>query len=215
MRAWWTSSTAAPERRCTSRRKPRIGAISETAFSSTPCSRTSGSRTSSLGACRSTVSRSRCRSGLWSRRRTGTSMTAMSSASNSAPAAAAMPWRRCRTMWPASSAANISTGPGCTDAKRRRQGTPAATATARSSARKDFPHLGSPPMMPTAWRPQRPSTSHWRSGGRSSSSAGRRVGKPVIRLALSRPARPWPPGRASRRAPRGPGRRRRREARRP
>ena len=43
-------------------------------------------------------------------------------------------------------------------AKRRRHQTPAATATAR--ARKDFPHLGSPPTMPTAWRPQSASMSH-------------------------------------------------------
>ena len=79
-------------------------------------------------------------------------MTAMSSVSKLAPAARAMSSRRGRTMWPASSAANSRTGPVCLAAKRRRQGTPAATATARSSARKDLPHLGSPPTMPTAMR---------------------------------------------------------------
>jgi hypothetical protein len=35
--------------------------------------------------------------------------------------------------------------------KWRRQGAPEATATARSRARKDLQHLGSPPTMPTAW----------------------------------------------------------------
>ena len=38
--------------------------------------------------------------------------------------------------------------------KRRRQGAPEATLTARSSARKLLQHLGSPPRMPTAWSDQ-------------------------------------------------------------
>ena len=48
-------------------------------------------------------------------------MTAMSRASKSAPAARAMPCRRVRTMCPASSGANIRTGPGWSVSKRRRQ----------------------------------------------------------------------------------------------
>ena len=36
-------------------------------------------------------------------------------------------------------------------AKCRRHGTPAATATARSSARRDLPHLGSPTMLTASW----------------------------------------------------------------
>ena len=37
------------------------------------------------------------------------------------------------------------------------EGMPAATATARSRARKDLPHFGSPPMMPTACSDHNPS----------------------------------------------------------
>jgi CubicO group peptidase (beta-lactamase class C family) len=36
--------------------------------------------------------------------------------------------------------------------KWRKQGVPEASETARSSARKDFPHLGSPPIIPTRHR---------------------------------------------------------------
>ena len=108
LRAWCTSRTTVWKRRCRSRRKPR--------------------------------------------------MAAMSRLSKSVPTARAMPWRRVRTMWPASSAANIRTGPGWSDSKRRGLGTLAASATGTSRARKDFPHIGSPPMMPTAWRRHSPST---------------------------------------------------------
>ena len=54
-RAWCTSTTAVSNRLWRSRRKARMGAISATAFSSTPCSRTSGSRTSRRGVRCSTV----------------------------------------------------------------------------------------------------------------------------------------------------------------
>jgi hypothetical protein len=71
-------------------------------------------------------------------------------ATEGTPAVAAMPSRRPRTMCGASSAANSKTVPHCRVGKRRRHAVPAATDTARSSARKDFPHLGSPPIIPTA-----------------------------------------------------------------
>ena len=65
-----------------------------------------------VGAMRSTVCCRRRRSSRWSRRSVGTSMTAMSRVSKRAPAALAIPCRRLRTRWPASSAANSRTGPG-------------------------------------------------------------------------------------------------------
>ena len=155
-----------------------MGATSATAFSSTPCRRTKGSRTSRRGRMRSTVSSRRCRSGRWSRRSVGTSMTAMSSSSKRVSAAPAMPSRRVRTIWPASSAANSSTAPLPAGRKWRRHGTPAATETARSSARKDLPHFGSPPTMPTPCSLHSASTIHCCASGRMSRWAAFRIGKP-------------------------------------
>ena len=163
--------------------KKQLGATSATVFSSTPCRRTRGSRITRRGAMRPAVSCRRRRSSRWSRRSVGTSMTAMSRVSKRAPAALAIPCRRLRTRWPASSAAKSRTGPDRAGAKCRRHGTPAATATARSSARMDLPHLGSPPTIPTSCSPHSVSTSHCCSRGRSSSSIGARVGKPVMAAA--------------------------------
>ena len=139
---------------CRSRRKPRMGATSTTAFSSTQADQ--GARIRRRGAMRCAVSCGRRRSWVSSRRSLGTSMTAMSRVSKRAPAARAILCRRLRAKCPASPAANIRTGPG--GAKCRRHGTPVATA--RSIARMDLPHSGSPPPMPTAARPTacRPAT---------------------------------------------------------
>ena len=63
---------AVSKRRQRLRGKPRIGATSATAFSSTPCRRTKGSRTTRRGRMRSTVSHRRWRSLRWSRRSAGT-----------------------------------------------------------------------------------------------------------------------------------------------
>src|SRR5208282_1167626 len=60
-------------------------------------------------------------------------------------------------------------------AKRRTHGTPAATATARSRARKDLQHLGSPPMIPTACSDHSPVTSQrWSSARSARREAGSR-----------------------------------------
>src|ERR1700688_4597155 len=54
--AWWTTTTAMPWRRCSSRRKASNGATSPLAFSSMRCRRTKGSRMSRRGCNRATVS---------------------------------------------------------------------------------------------------------------------------------------------------------------
>jgi transposase len=58
-------------------------------------------------------------------------------------------------------------------AERRRRGTPAATATARSNARNDWQHFGSLPTMLTACSDHRPVTSQWCSFERSAAHLGR------------------------------------------
>ena len=52
-----------------------------------------------------------------------------------------------------------------------------ARAGARERARKNLPHFGSPPMMPTVSRPRIVSTSQCWCRGRRSSSVGVRVGQ--------------------------------------
>ena len=70
-------------------------------------------------------------------------MTAMSRCAKGVAAARAMPSRRERTMWPASSAANSTTGPVQQAGKCRRAGTPEATLTARSRVSAPWPISGS------------------------------------------------------------------------
>jgi hypothetical protein len=103
-------------------------------------------------------------------------MTWMSRSASATPAATAMPASRWRTTWSASSAAKSSTRPVRATAKRRMHGAPEATATARSSARKDLQHFGSPPTMPTASSPHSWSTSQRRAVGTSARSAARVTG---------------------------------------
>src|SRR5271163_4458367 len=79
----------------------------------------------------------------------------------STSAAEQIPSKRRRTTARESSAGKSSTGPVRRTSKRRRQGVPEATLTARSRARKLLQHLGSPPRMPTAWSDHSPWTSHW------------------------------------------------------
>src|SRR6516165_8066625 len=86
-------------------------------------------------------------------------------------AAEQIPSRRWRTTARESSAGNSSTGPVRCTAKRRRQGAPEATLTARSRARKLLQHLGSPPRIPTAWSDQSSWTSQWVSGAESVESS--------------------------------------------
>ena len=92
-----------------------------------------------------TVLLSRSRSAGASRRSVGAVMTSTSRDWKSTPAAEQIPSKRRRTTARESSAGNRSTGPVRRTAKRRRQGVPEATLTARSRARKLLQHLGSPP----------------------------------------------------------------------
>ena len=88
-------------------------------------------------------------------------------------------------------------------------GVPEATETARSNARKDFPHLGSPPIIPTACALHRPSISHISSSGCGvASCAARVVGRAFMDASPQRDAcadreGQRPQSRASHRAERG------------
>src|SRR5271165_7214206 len=113
----------------------------------------------------------RSRSADASKRSVGAVMTSTCSDWKSTPAAEQIPSKRRRTTARESSAGNRSTGPVHWTAKRRRQGAPEATLTARSRARKLLQHLGSPPRIPTAWSDQSPWTNHWLSGAESSESS--------------------------------------------
>src|SRR6266403_645288 len=143
-----------------------------------------------------TVLVSRSRSLGTSKRSVGAVITSTGKDWNSTSAAEQIPSKRRRTTARESSAGKSSTGPVRRTAKRRRQGVPEATLTARSSARKLLQHLGSPPRMLTAWSDQSPWTSHWVSEAESSeSSLARWTGSwfmSVLGLA-------WDPGRKLRR----------------
>jgi hypothetical protein len=108
-----------------------------------------------------------------------------------------------------------ATGTARGTAKRRRHGTPAATATARSKARNDLQHFGSPPTMPTACSDHRLVISQRCSSERSARRYAGSTGSRVIGADLRSWARPraaWhrSPGTASHRSggPRAPLRRR-------
>src|SRR6266403_5614017 len=118
-----------------------------------------------------TVLLSRSRSLGASKRSVGTVMTSTGRDWKSTSAAEQIPSKRRRTTARESSAGKSSTGPVRRTAKRRRQGVPEATLTARSSARKLLQHLGSPPRMPTACSDQSPWTSHWVSEAESTESS--------------------------------------------
>ena len=92
-----------------------------------------------------TVLPSRSRSLGASNRSVGAVITSTGRDRKSTSAAEQIPSKRRRTTARESSAGKSSTGPVRGTAKRRRQGVPEATLTARSRARKLLQHLGSPP----------------------------------------------------------------------
>src|ERR1700759_3905646 len=143
-----------------------------------------------------TVLLSRSRSFGASRRSVGAVITSTGREWKSTSAAEQIPSKRWRTTARESSAGKSSTGPARRTAKRRRQGVPEATLTARSKARKLLQHLGSPPRMPTAWSDQSPWHSHWVSEAESTeSSLARWTGSWFISvLGLA-----WDPGKKPRR----------------
>src|SRR4029077_17923698 len=118
-----------------------------------------------------TVLLSRSRSFGASNRSVGAVITSTGRDWKSTPAAEQIPSKRRRTTARESSAGNRSTGPVRWTAKRRRQGVPEATLTARSNGRKLLQHLVFPPRLATAWSDQSPSTSHWVSGAESIESS--------------------------------------------
>src|ERR1700694_3986167 len=92
-----------------------------------------------------TVLVSRSRSLGASKRSVGAVITSTGRDWKLTPAAEQIPSKRRRTTARESSAGNRSTGPVRRTAKRRKQGAPEATLTARSRARKLLQHFGSPP----------------------------------------------------------------------
>src|SRR5580704_10267510 len=171
-------------------------AICEASFSSTRCSRIRGSRMSKRGWRARTVLLSRSRSFGASNRIVGAVITSTGRDWKSTSAAEQIPSKRRSTTARESSAGNSSTGPVRRTAKRRRQGVPEATLTARSRARKLLQHLGSPPRMPTAWSDHSPWTSHWVSEAESiESSLARWTGSWFMSVWGSA----WDPGKKPRR----------------
>src|ERR1700737_1602742 len=143
-----------------------------------------------------TVLLSRSRRVCTSKRSVGAVITSTGRDWKSTSAAEQIPSKRRRTTARESSAGNSSTGPVHRTAKRRRQGVPEATLTARSRARKLLQHFGSPPRMPTAWSDQSPWTSQWVSAAESiESSLARWTGSWFLSVWWSA----WDPGQKPRR----------------
>ena len=146
-------------RRCSSRRKASSGATSPLTFSSMRCRRTNGSRTSSRGFSRGDGLLETCAVGLEIEAQAGRG-DHLDVEFGETDAGGGTDALEAATDDVQSVFGGIEQdAAGTATAKRRRQGMPAATATARSRARKDLQHLGSPPMMPTASSDHSPSTS--------------------------------------------------------